>query len=115
MKFLADENFDNRIIRGLFLRQPDLDIVRAQDLEIAGADDSTVLEWADRHGRILLTHDGRTIPGFVYERIALGKSIAGVIVSGKKLSISQVLEDILLIIEASSADEWINQLRRLPL
>ena len=39
MKFLADENFDNRIVRGLLRRQPDLDILRVQDLEIAGADD----------------------------------------------------------------------------
>jgi hypothetical protein len=36
MKFLADENFDNRIVRGLLRRQPDLDIIRVQDLEIAG-------------------------------------------------------------------------------
>lgn len=44
--FLADENFDNRIIRGLLRREPYLDIVRVQDLEIAGADDDTVLTWA---------------------------------------------------------------------
>lgn len=30
MKFLADENFDNTIIRGLLRRQPDIDIVRVQ-------------------------------------------------------------------------------------
>lgn len=46
MKFLADENFDNRIVPGLLLRQPDLDIVRVQDLAISGADDPTVLAWA---------------------------------------------------------------------
>jgi hypothetical protein len=43
MKFLADENFDNRIVRGLLRRRPDLDIIRVQDLEIAGADDPTGL------------------------------------------------------------------------
>jgi hypothetical protein len=37
MKFLADENFDNRVVRGLMLRQLNLDIIRVQDLEIAGA------------------------------------------------------------------------------
>jgi predicted nuclease of predicted toxin-antitoxin system len=62
MKFLADENFDNRIVRGLLRRQPDLDIICVQDLEIAGADDPTVLAWAAQAGRILLTHDERTIP-----------------------------------------------------
>jgi hypothetical protein len=115
MKFLADENFDNRIVRGLLRRQPDLDIVRVQDLEIAGADDLTVLAWAAETGRILLTHDQRTIPGYTYERLAAGQIIAGVIVASDNLPISTIIDDILLIVECSSASEWINQLQRLPL
>jgi len=115
MKFLADENFDNRIVRGLVRRQPDLDILRVQDLEIAGADDPTVLDWAAQAGRILLTHDERTIPHHAYERLATGETIAGVIVASNSLAISAVIEDILLIVECSSAAEWVNQLQRLPL
>lgn len=115
MKFLADENFDNRIVRGLLRRQPDLDIIRVQDLEIAGADDPTVLAWAAQAGRILLTHDEKTIPNYAYERLAAGQTIAGVIVASDSLAISTVLEDIQLIVECSSADEWLNQLQRLPL
>jgi hypothetical protein len=115
MKFLADENFDNRIVRGLLRRQPDLDIIRVQDLEIAGADDPTVLDWAAQAGRILLTHDERTIPHYAYERLAAGETIAGVIVASDSLAISVVIEDVLLIVECSSAAEWLNQLQRLPL
>ena len=115
MKFLADENFDNRIIRGLLRQQPDLDIIRVQDLEIAGADDPTVLAWANQASRILLTHNERTIPNYAYQRLAAGQTIAGVIVVSDNLAISSVIEDILLIIEYSSTSEWINQLQRLPL
>lgn len=115
MKFLADENFDNRIVRGLLRRQPDLNIIRVQDLEIAGADDPTVLAWAAQAGRILLTHDERTIPNYTYERLAAGQSIAGVIVASDNLPISTVIEDVLLIVECSSAAEWVNELQRLPL
>ena len=115
MKFLADENFDNRIVRGLLRRQPDLDIIRVQDLEIAGADDPTVLNWAAQADRILLTHDERTIPQYTYERLAAGQTVAGVIVASDNLTISTVIEDILLIVECSSTDEWTNQLQRLPL
>jgi hypothetical protein len=115
MKFLADENFDNRIVRGLVRRQPDLDIVRVQDLEIAGADDPNVLDWAAQAGRILLTHDERTIPHYAYERLATGEAIAGVIVASDSLAITTVIADILLIMECSSAAEWINRIQRLPL
>lgn len=115
MKFLADENFDNRIIRGLLLRRPDLDIVRVQDVAIAGADDPTVLAWADQAGRILLTHDERTIPLYVYERLAADQTIAGVIVASDKLAIHTVIDDLVLILDCSTATEWINQIQRLPL
>lgn len=115
MKFLADENFDNRIVRGLLRRQPNLDIIRIQDLEIAGANDTIVLAWAAESGRILLTHDERTIPNYAYERLAAGQTIAGVIVASDSLPISTVIENILLIVECSSAAEWMNQLQRLPL
>lgn len=115
MKFLADENFDNRIVRGLLLRRPALDILRVQDLEISGADDPTVLDWADQAGRILLTHDERTIPLYVYERLGIGQTVAGVIVANDKLAIHTVIEDLLLILDCSIATEWINQIQRLPL
>jgi Domain of unknown function (DUF5615) len=45
LKLLADENFDNTIIRGLFRRNPTLDIVRVQDVGLSGKDNPTVLEW----------------------------------------------------------------------
>ena len=115
MRFLADENFDNRIVRGLLRRRPEFDIVRVQDPEIAGADDPTVLGWAVRAGRTLLTHDERTVPGYAYERLATGETLAGVIVASDSLAIKAVIEDILLIEECSSAAEWLNQLQRLPL
>lgn len=115
MNFLADENFDNRILRGLLRRQPKLDILRVQDLDIAGADDPTVLAWASQAERILLTHDERTIPHYVYQRIAAGHTVAGVIIASDSLAINTVIENILLIVECSSPDEWLNQLQRLPL
>jgi hypothetical protein len=74
-----------------------------------------VLAWAAQTGRILLTHDERTIPNYAYERLAANQTIAGVIVASDNLAISTVIEDILIIVECSSAAEWINQLQRLPL
>ena len=56
----ADENFNNDIVRGLLRRKPDLDIVRLQDVDLSGADDPTVLEWAAQENRVLLTHDVTT-------------------------------------------------------
>lgn len=44
MKWLADECFDNDIVRGLLRRLPGLDLIRAQDVSlIAGGDDERLL------------------------------------------------------------------------
>ncbi|MCK6580607.1 MAG: DUF5615 family PIN-like protein [Anaerolineae bacterium] len=65
MRFAADENFDGRILNGLRARLPDLDIVRVQDTEMAATPDEKLLMWLADEGRILLTHDVRTMPRFV--------------------------------------------------
>ena len=44
LRFVADENFNNNIVRGLLRRQPELDIIRIQDEGLSGADDPTVLK-----------------------------------------------------------------------
>jgi hypothetical protein len=62
VKSLADECFDNDIIRGLLRRSPDLDLVRAQDIsEVAGGSDETLLAWAGKNDRVVLTHDLATM------------------------------------------------------
>lgn len=35
-KLLADENFDNTIVRGLLRRKSDVDILRVQDVGLSG-------------------------------------------------------------------------------
>jgi hypothetical protein len=39
LKFAADENFNNDIVRGIVRRRPKTDIVRVQDVGLGGADD----------------------------------------------------------------------------
>jgi predicted nuclease of predicted toxin-antitoxin system len=73
LRLLADENFNGDIVRGLLLRQPDLDLVRVQDAGLAGADDPDILAWAAANNRILLTHDRATMPGYACERLGKRK------------------------------------------
>jgi predicted nuclease of predicted toxin-antitoxin system len=115
MRFLADENFNGSVVRGLLRRDPSVDIVRVQDTEIYQADDPTVLEWAAQENRILLTHDSSTMPDFVSERIRNGKPVLGVILVPQNAAIGEVIEDLLLVIGASEPVEYENRVVRLPL
>lgn len=63
---VSDENFNDDIVRGLLRRKPDLDIVRVQDVGLRGADDPSVLEWAAREDRVVLTHDAAMMAHYAY-------------------------------------------------
>ena len=115
LRLAADENLSNDIIRGLRRRQAGLDLVRVQDVGLSGADDSTVLEWAAGHGRVLLTHDASTLTHFAYDRVRCGKPMPGVFEVRRSLPVATVIEDILLLAECSLAGEWEGQVRYLPL
>lgn len=115
MKLLADENFRGAIVRSLLRQRPDLDLVRVMDVGLGEADDPTILGWAADEGRLVLTHDSATLIGFAYERVAAGRSMPGIIEVRQELPIGSVLDDLLLIIDASHEGEWEGQVLYLPL
>ncbi len=113
--FIADENFNGDILRGLLRRAPNLSVVRVQDVGLSGADDPTVLAWAAEQNRILLTHDITTITRYAYERVVAGLRIPGVLVVPVTMAIGRSIEDLLLFSECSFPDEWNDQVQYLPL
>jgi predicted nuclease of predicted toxin-antitoxin system len=115
IRFVADENFDNDILRGVRLIVPDFDVVRVQDTEIYQADDPIVLEWATKEGRVLLTHDVKTMPDYAYERLRASLPMIGVLVIRQSTAISVAIEAIALITVASDVDEWNEKVTYLPL
>lgn len=115
LRFAADENFNNDIVRGLLRRKPDLDIVRVQDAGLVGADDPTILAWAAQEGRVLLTHDVSTMTRYAYERIEAGQPMSGLFEVSRSVPIATAIEDILLLAELSLEGEWEGQIRYLPL
>ena len=114
-EFVADENFNNDIIRGLRQRLPSIDIVRVQDVGLYGLSDHDVLEWAAEVNRILLTHDVETIPQVAYKRVRSGKPMSGVVMVPQRLSVGTAIRDLMLISEYSLDNEWNRQIIYLPL
>ncbi len=115
IRFAADENFDNDIVRSIRRRNPDIDIVRVQDADLLGADDPTLLEWAAREGRIFLTHDAATFTAHAYNRLRNGLSMPGVIQVRSGSLPGQPIEDILLLAECCLETELEGQVLYLPL
>jgi hypothetical protein len=111
MKFLADENFNNDILRGVWRRIPDASFTRVQDTEIAGADDPRD---AAEQGYIVLSHDVNTMRGYFYDRITAELSAPGLFLVHKQRSIGEVIDALELIILASDESEWLGQAIYVP-
>ncbi len=114
MKFLADENFNNDILRGVWRRIPDASFTRVQDTEIASADDPRVLEYAAEQGYIVLSHDVNTMRGYFYDRITAELPAPGLFLVHKQTSIGEVIDALELIILASNESEWLGQATYVP-
>lgn len=115
LKFAADENFNNKILRGVAFRDPTFDVVRVQDAGLMGADDPTVLSWAAEEGRIVLSHDVNTLVKFADERVQEGLAMPGLILVPEPFALAVIIDDLCLVSNCSTGQEWDGQRRYLPL
>jgi predicted nuclease of predicted toxin-antitoxin system len=106
LRLASDADFNGDVLRGLFQRRPDLNLIRVQDVGLRTADDENILEWAAIGGRILLTHDRTTLPNFAYERVKVGRPMPGVFVMRNKQPLGNLIDEILLVALCSDQDEW---------
>ncbi|MBI4606470.1 MAG: DUF5615 family PIN-like protein [Planctomycetes bacterium] len=114
LRFLADQNFNENIVRGLVRRIPLLEIVLARDAGLATTEDPDLLDWAAGMRRIVLSHDIQTLPGYAIERVQAGKRMPGLFMVPQTAPIGPSIEDIQLLAECSREDEWEGQILYLP-
>ena len=112
-RFAADHNFHEDVLRGL-MRRLKIDILPIRDVGLATAQDPTLLDWAAAEGRILLTHDRNTVPGYLYARVNRGLISPGVIVVDDHAPIGRVVDDLYYLIACGTADDFRDQVRYVP-
>jgi len=115
VRFVADENFNRTILVGVQRRSENIDMVRVQDVGLRTADDPAVLQWAADEGRVLVTHDIKTIPDFAHERVSAGLPMPGVLIVRSVLPIAVVIDELVIIEAASDPDDWKDGVYYLPL
>lgn len=116
LRLAADADFNGRVLRALIARLPDVDVLRVQDAGLAAAPDPEVLEWAAAEGRILLTHDRRTMVPYASQRVVSDLPMPGVfVIRNRPEQIGQMVEDLMLPIVCSEQHEWAGRVEFLPL
>jgi len=114
LRFQADADLNHLILHAVVRREPALDFQTAASAGRAGLRDPAVLARAAGDGRVLVTHDQKTMPSHFAAFIATAPS-PGVLIIQQRLPMATAVEDVLLIWSTMDAEEWRNTIRFLPL
>jgi len=114
IKFQADADLNEDILTGVRRREPAVDFQTAAEAGLRGVPDEQVLALAAREGRVLVSHDCRTMPQ-AFGNFILNETSPGLLLVSQPTSILVAIEELLLIWTASEAEEWINRTCFIPL
>jgi predicted nuclease of predicted toxin-antitoxin system len=93
---------------------PQIDSQLAYEAELDELPDPEVLAFAAREGRVLVTHDRRTMPAH-FGKFIEAQSSPVVLIISQKAEVIRAIEDLILIWSVSEAEEYIDSIRALPL
>jgi predicted nuclease of predicted toxin-antitoxin system len=115
-RFLLDENVPRYLAVALLRRLPEVNVLRVGDegAPALGTLDPEILRYLETSHRILITHDWASIPGHVAKHIAAGGHHWGILWVRPNTPPQRVLEAIILVWEASDANEWVDVVEWIP-
>ena len=114
LRFLADADLNHDVVKGVLRREPGIDFRAAAGAELRGLSDIEVLTFAASEGRVLVSHDRKTMPRAFAEFVRTTRS-PGVFILSQKVDHLAAIEALLLVWAASDAEEWTNRICALPL
>ena len=116
VRFLLDENLDPKVKVATLRLNPTVDVLRVGDqgVPLLSTADPDLLRFCEVAQRILVTADRTTIPDHINAHLAAGGHFWGVCLLRDGFSIYRVAQELLLIAEASTAEEWLDRIEWIP-
>ena len=115
IKFLTDEDFNNIAVRGIRAKLPGLDLLRVQEAGLRMASDREVMKIAAESGRVVLSHDERTMADAAVSRINAGLKMPGLFLVPQRTDVGRIIAAVILLAECSRENEWQDRIEYLPL
>ena len=114
LRFQADANLNEIIVRAVRRREPSVDFQTAQVAGLSGIVDPEVLARAAQEDRVLVTHDFQTMPQH-FATFIMTQQSPGLLLIPQHLAIASAVEDLWLIWSTMEPEEWVNLIWYLPL
>ena len=115
IRYQADNDLNRHIVAATFRKEPSIDFRTAQQAKLDGLDDAAVLQRAAAEGRILVSHDKRTMPRHFASFLTQGNTTPGVLlVIPQDAPLGPVVETLLLIWADNNPEDWQNAITIIP-
>ena len=90
VRFQADNDLKFGIVKAVRQREPSIDFVSAQEANLDGVSDPELLDRTALEGRVLISHDRRTMIVLFRAHLASGKSSPGLLIVSQGAAIGEV-------------------------
>ncbi len=114
-RFLADHDLNEAIVTGVRRAEPAIEFLRVRDFGLEETADADILDFAAEQGLIVVSHDVNTMTAAAYARMANGDSIPGLFLVRQTSPVTLAIDDLVMIWMASEHEEWLDQVRFLPI
>ena len=116
IRFLVDENTAHAVADQLLRRQPALTVLNVGDDSAPprGTLDPDILIWLEENGYFLVTRNRHSMPGHLRDHLVAGRHVPGIFALRPYASMKQIIEDLILIWEASLPEEYLDQITYIP-
>jgi hypothetical protein len=117
IRYLLDENLKPLYKRQLLQKKPDLVVYAVGD---PGAPpkqtlDPEILCWCEEHDFILVTNNRKSMPVHLMDHLAEGRHVPGIITLNANMSIGDTIEELILIAEVDTGDNYRDCIEYLPI
>ncbi|MFN6541258.1 MAG: DUF5615 family PIN-like protein [Nostoc sp. EkiNYC01] len=117
IKYLLDENLSPLYQEQLLRYQPDLTVLLVGEPETPpkGTLDPDILIWCEINNFILVTNNRSSMPIHLTEHLAQNRHIPGIFVFRRKVTIGQIINDLILIAQVNESEEYQDRITHIPL
>lgn len=115
IRYQADNDLNRFIVTATFRKEPSIDFKTSQSAQLDGLDDVAVLRRTAAEGRILVTHDKRTMPRHLASFRSEGNNSPGILlVIPQDAPLRPVVETLVMIWADNRPLDWRNAITIIP-
>jgi predicted nuclease of predicted toxin-antitoxin system len=117
LKYLLDENLPPIYRSQLAHHQPDLIAWMIGDpgVPAKGTKDPEILVWCEENEFILVTNNRKSMPVHLADHLSQGRHIPGILAFRRNAKVGDIIEDLILIADTATKEEFQDQIVYVPL